>query len=132
LWLKLLNNAALNPVSVVIGWSLIDILGHSAARAVVAEIMAEVAAVGRALNVVQEVDIEARLAYSATFGAFKTSMLQDFEAGRILEIAALCDAVVELAKRANVCVPTLIGIIALVRARCLGNDIQMSAPPVFQ
>ncbi|MCP3387783.1 2-dehydropantoate 2-reductase [Bradyrhizobium sp. CCGB12] len=123
LWLKLLNNAALNPVSVVTGWTLRDILGNSAARAVAAEIMEEVAAVGRALKIIQEVDVEARLAYSATFGAFKTSMLQDFEAGRTLETASLCDAVVELAKHANVPVPTLTGIIALVRARCLGNDI---------
>lgn len=123
LWLKLLNNAALNPVSVVTGWTLSDILGNSAARAVTAEIMEEVAAVGRALKIIQEVDVEARLAYSATFGAFKTSMLQDFEAGRALEIASLCDAVVELARHANVPVPTLTGIIALVRARCLGNDV---------
>jgi 2-dehydropantoate 2-reductase len=119
LWLKLLNNAAFNPVSTATGWTLEDIVGNPGTRALCSAIMEEVAAVGRALMIVQEVDVEARLAYSATFGAFKTSMLQDFEAGRALETASLCDAVVELARHASVPVPTLAGILDLLSARYL-------------
>jgi 2-dehydropantoate 2-reductase len=107
IWLKLLGNATLNPVSALTGATLVDIVTSPATRDLMHTLMEEVDAVARAMGVEVAVTIEKRMEGSAAVGEHKTSMLQDLEAGRPLEVDALLGAVVELAKGAGVPVPSL-------------------------
>jgi 2-dehydropantoate 2-reductase len=115
IWLKLLGNATLNPVSALTGATLVDIVTSSATRELVRTLMEEVDAVARAMGVEVSLTIDKRMEGAAAVGEHKTSMLQDLEAGRPLEIDALLGAVVELAKGAGVPVPSLQVVYALTK-----------------
>ncbi|HEY5257166.1 MAG TPA: 2-dehydropantoate 2-reductase [Candidatus Baltobacteraceae bacterium] len=104
-WLKLANNVGLNPISALEGRTLRAILSDPRSRDDARELMLEVLAVGRSLGVVAEVDVDARLAYAARLADVKTSMLQDLELGRPLELDPMLGAVIELAERYGVEVP---------------------------
>jgi 2-dehydropantoate 2-reductase len=106
-WLKLVNNTGLNPVSALRGLTIKPMLNDPQARAEVRELMEEALHVGQAMGVVQDVDIDARIAYAARLDDVKTSMLQDYERGRPLEDGPILGAVIELAGRYHVEVPTL-------------------------
>jgi 2-dehydropantoate 2-reductase len=105
-WLKLVNNAGLNPVSALRRLTIQPMLADARARAEVRGLMEEALRVGQAMGVVAEVDIDARIAYAARLDDVKTSMLQDYERGRPLEDPIL-DALIELAGRYGVEVPLL-------------------------
>jgi 2-dehydropantoate 2-reductase len=107
IWLKLLGNATFNPVSALTRATLVEIVTSPATRDLVRTLMEEVDAVARALGVKVPLSIERRMDGAAATGAHKTSMLQDLEAGRPLEIDALLGAVVELADGEGVAVPSL-------------------------
>jgi 2-dehydropantoate 2-reductase len=107
IWLKLLGNATFNPVSALTRATLVEIVTSPATRDLVRTLMEEVDAVARALGVEVPLSIERRMDGAAATGAHKTSMLQDLEAGRPLEIDALLGAVVELADGEGVAVPSL-------------------------
>jgi 2-dehydropantoate 2-reductase len=107
IWLKVLGNATLNPVSALTGATLVDIVTSPTSRELVRTLMEEVDAVARAVGAEATVSIEKRMEGAAAVGAHKTSMLQDLEAGRPLEVDALLGAVVELADGAGVPVPSL-------------------------
>jgi 2-dehydropantoate 2-reductase len=107
IWLKLVNNAGLNPASVLHRMTIKPLLADVAARAQVRELMIEASRVGQAMGVVAEVDIEQRIAYAARLHDVKTSMLQDFERGRPLELDPILGAVIELGDRYGVAVPAL-------------------------
>jgi 2-dehydropantoate 2-reductase len=107
IWLKLLGNATLNPLSALTRASLADLVTSPITRDLVQTLMEEVDAVARAMGVAVPLTIEKRMAGAAATGEHKTSMLQDLEAGRPLEVDALVGAVVELAEGAGVQVPTL-------------------------
>jgi 2-dehydropantoate 2-reductase len=79
--------------------------------------MLEGQAVAEALGVRFAIDVDKRIAGGAEVGAHKTSMLQDLERGRPMEIEALLGVVVELAELVGVAVPTCRTVLALVRAR---------------
>ena len=104
-WLKLVNNVGLNPVSVLRNMTIAPMLADAEARAEVRALMTETLHVGQALGVVAEVDIDARIAYAARLDDVKTSMLQDYERGRPLELEPILGAVLELAERLDVEVP---------------------------
>jgi 2-dehydropantoate 2-reductase len=106
-WLKLVNNCGLNPVSALRGLTIKPMLADPAARAEVRALMEEALRVGQAIGVVNEVDIDARIAYAARLDDVKTSMLQDYERGRTLEADPILGAVIELAGRYGVEVPRL-------------------------
>jgi 2-dehydropantoate 2-reductase len=106
-WLKLVNNAGLNPVSALRGLTIKPMLGDPQARAEVRELMEEALHVGQAMGVVDDVDIDARIAYAARLDDVKTSMLQDYERGRPLEDGPILGALIELAQRHGVEVPKL-------------------------
>jgi 2-dehydropantoate 2-reductase len=106
-WLKLVNNTGLNPVSALRGLTIKPMLGDPEARAEVRELMEETLHVGQALGVVREVDIDARIAYAARLDDVKTSMLQDYERGRPLEDGPILGAAIELADRLGIEVPKL-------------------------
>jgi 2-dehydropantoate 2-reductase len=117
IWLKLWGNATMNPVSVLAHGTIDRLIGDPAVRATLAAAMQEVRAVAGALGLSFELTIEQRFAQAADLGAFKTSMLQDLEAGRPIEIEALVGVVVELARKLKVAVPVMETIYALTRLR---------------
>jgi 2-dehydropantoate 2-reductase len=104
-WLKLANNVGLNPISALEGKTLRPILSDERTRSQVRELILETLAVGRALGVVDEVDVEARIDYAARLADVKTSMLQDIESGRSVEVDPMLGAVTELAQRLGIAVP---------------------------
>jgi 2-dehydropantoate 2-reductase len=107
IWLKLLGNATLNPVSALTGATLVELVTSPITRDLVRALMEEVDAVARAMGAEVPLSIEKRMEGAAATGAHRTSMLQDLDAGRPLEVDALVGAVVELADGAGVPVPTL-------------------------
>jgi 2-dehydropantoate 2-reductase len=107
IWLKLVGNATLNPISVLTRATLAEILASPLSRELVRVLMTEVASVAEALGIELPLSIERRLEGAATVGEHQTSMLQDFEAGKSLEINALLGAVIELADGSGVNVPSL-------------------------
>ena len=106
-WLKLVNNAGLNPVSVLTRSSVKPMLADPGARALVRELMIETLHVGQTIGAVREVDVEERIEYAARLDDVKTSMLQDFERHRTLELEPILGAVLELAARHGVAVPRM-------------------------
>jgi 2-dehydropantoate 2-reductase len=104
-WLKLVNNVGLNAVSVLRNMTIKPMLEDEQAREEVARLMTEALRVGQAMGVVGKVDVEARIAYAARLDNVKTSMLQDLEHGRSLEIDPILGAVCELGERYGVETP---------------------------
>jgi 2-dehydropantoate 2-reductase len=105
IWLKLVGNVAFNPISALTRATLGE-LGTSAEMVgLLREIFAECAAVAERLGIVFPVSLDRRLEAGLAVGDHKTSMLQDLEAGKRLEIGCMTGAVVELADRVGVAVP---------------------------
>ena len=115
IWLKLLGNATLNPVSAVTGATMADMFRTEGSRELIRTLMEEVAAVAKALDVEIPLSIEKRMAGSASVGEHKTSMLQDMEARKPLELDALLGAVIEIAVWKRVDVPSLRALYALAK-----------------
>ena len=107
IWLKLVGNATLNPVSAITRTTLAAMLGSAESRDILRSLMEEVDAVAKALGVELPVSIDKRLEGAAAVGGHKTSMLQDIEARKPLELDALLGAVIEIAAWKGVEVPRL-------------------------
>lgn len=105
IWVKLLGNVAFNPLSVLTGGTLEELVRHPAAARVVRDIMGEAEAVAAKLGIELPISIEQRMAGAEKVGAHKTSMLQDFEARRPLELEAVVGAVIELGERLGLPLP---------------------------
>ncbi len=114
LWIKLMGNVALNPLSVLTGATLGELCTHPSTRTLVRGIMEEALAVAAALGSHPRIDVERRLEGARKVGDHKTSMLQDYEAGKTLELAAIATAVIELAELVGVAVPRLQAVHAAV------------------
>ena len=106
-WLKLVNNVGLNAVSALRRMTIRPLLEDPGARAEVRVLMHEALQVGQAMGVVDEVDIDARIAYAARLDDVKTSMLQYLERGRQLELEPILGAAIELGERHRVEVPRI-------------------------
>jgi 2-dehydropantoate 2-reductase len=117
MWIKLWGNLAFNPVSLLTGATLDRIVGEPETRAICRAMMVEGKAVGEALGARFGLTVDRRIEGAAKVGAHKTSMLQDLERGRPVELDALLTAVVELADVTGVPVPTCRTILALARQR---------------
>jgi 2-dehydropantoate 2-reductase len=102
IWVKLLGNVAFNPISALTGGTLEELVRHPDTSRLVRELMVETEAVAAKLNIELPISIEQRMAGAEKVGAHKTSMLQDFEAGRPMELEAVVGAVVELGDRLGV------------------------------
>jgi 2-dehydropantoate 2-reductase len=105
LWLKLVGNVAFNPVSALTGATLGELGELPETVELLRHVMEEVTAVGAALGIELPVPIERRLEAGLSVGAHKTSMLQDLEAGKPLELAPMTGAVLEIAGRLGVRCP---------------------------
>lgn len=106
-WYKLVGNASLNPVSVLTGMTVGQMVRDRAALEEIRKLMIEGLEVGRALGLVDDIEREAesRIAYASRLDDVKSSMLQDAEAGRSLEIDPIIGALIEIADRRGVAVP---------------------------
>jgi 2-dehydropantoate 2-reductase len=119
LWVKLWGNMAFNPISALTTATLDVLTGDEGQRGVARAMMLEGQRVAEALGVRFAIDVDKRIAGAAEVGAHKTSMLQDLERGRPMEIEALLGAVVELADWVGEAAPISRTVLALVRARAL-------------
>jgi len=105
IWVKLLGNVAFNPISALTGGTLEELVRHPETSAVIRGIMAETEAVAAKLGIELPISIDQRMAGAEKVGAHKTSMLQDLEAGRPLELEPIVGAAVELGERLGVQMP---------------------------
>jgi 2-dehydropantoate 2-reductase len=105
IWVKLLGNVAFNPISALTGGTLEELVRHPETSAVIRGIMAETEAVAAKLGIELPISIDQRMAGAEKVGAHKTSMLQDLEAGRPLELEPIVGATVELGERLGVQMP---------------------------
>jgi 2-dehydropantoate 2-reductase len=105
IWVKLIGNVAFNPISVLTGGTLEELARDPETSRVIREIMTETEAVAGRLGIELPISIDQRLAGAEKVGAHKTSMLQDYEAGRPMELEAVVGAVVELGERLGVPMP---------------------------
>ena len=105
IWVKLLGNVAFNPISALTGGTLEELVRHPNTSQLVREVMTETEAVAAKLGIELPISIDQRMAGAEKVGAHKTSMLQDLEAGRPMELEAVVGAVVELGDRLGVPMP---------------------------
>ena len=112
LWVKLWGNLSFNPISALTHATLEDICRFPPTRALAERMMTEAQAVAEALGVSFKITLAQRIAGAQAVGAHKTSMLQDVEHGRALELEALVGAVVELGRITAVPTPTIEAIYA--------------------
>jgi 2-dehydropantoate 2-reductase len=115
IWYKLWGNATTNPISALTRATVDRIHGDAGTRVIVAEGMRELAALGAAVGCPINESVDDRIKVAEKLGAFQTSMLQDVEAGRPIELEALVGAPIEIARRRGIEVPTLEHIYALTR-----------------
>ena len=116
-WVKLLGNVSFNPVSALTVTTADQLIQNEEVKAYMVEIMREVLAIGRAVGVDANIDPEARIDMARVLGPFKTSMLQDLEAGKPLEIDGLLAGTLEIARKAGVRAPFTESLFGLIRAR---------------
>ena len=115
IWVKIMGNVAFNPISVLTRATLVQMAHDPAVAPVVRNIMTEVEAVAAKMGIQMPVSIEQRIAGAAKVGEHKTSMLQDLEAGRPMELEAVVGAVVELGERLGVPMPHTLTVYACTR-----------------
>ena len=113
IWLKLWGNVSFNPISALTHATLQSICEYQPSRDLARAMMTEAQAVGSALGVQFKVDIERRINGAQAVGQHKTSMLQDVEQGRQLELDALVKSVLELAQLSGVATPVIAHVYAL-------------------
>jgi len=112
IWLKLWGNLSLNPISALTHATLEDICTFEPSRALAANMMREAQTVAEKLGVVFKISLDKRIAGAQAVGAHKTSMLQDVEHGRAMELNALVGSVVELGRITDTPTPTIDAIFA--------------------
>jgi 2-dehydropantoate 2-reductase len=105
IWVKVLGNASLNPVSALTRATLVQMVRDPGVCALIKNIMQEVEGVSHKLGMELPVTIDQRIAGAEKVGEHKTSMLQDLEAGRPIELEALVGAVVELGECVGLTMP---------------------------
>ena len=115
IWLKLWGNMTFNPISALARATLAGICQYPPSRALAAAMMTEAQAVAQKLGITFRLPLEKRIAGAERVGHHKTSMLQDVEAGRTLEVDALLGAVVELARLTDTPTPHLDTVYSLTK-----------------
>jgi 2-dehydropantoate 2-reductase len=117
IWLKLWGNLSFNPISALTGATLDVIAADAGTHALCRAMMIEAQAAAEKLGVRFLIEVERRIDGGGEVGAHKTSMLQDLERGRPMEIDALLGATVEIARLTGVSTPNCDAVLALVRQR---------------
>ena len=117
LWVKLWGNLSFNPISALTLETLDVVATDPGTRGVARAMMLEARAVGEKLGVRFKVDVDQRIDGAAAVGSHRTSMLQDLDKGRPMEIDALVGAVQEMGRLVELPTPTIDVVLALVRQR---------------
>ncbi len=117
IWLKLWGNLCFNPISALTLETLDVLATEPGTRAVARAMMIEAQAIGEKLGVRFAVDVDKRIDGAAAVGAHRTSMLQDLDKGRPMEIDALVTAVQEMGRMVDEPTPTIDTVLALIRQR---------------
>ena len=117
IWVKLWGNLSFNPISVLTLATLETICHDPDTREIVRLMMIEAQAIAETFNIHFPITIDRRIAGAAAVGAHKTSMLQDLERGRTMEIDAIVSSVQELGRLTGIPTPTIDTILALVKLR---------------
>jgi len=125
-WYKLWGNLTMNPVSALTGATIDRVLGDPLVRSFCSAAMAEAATIGARIGCAIEQSPEDRHAITARLGAFKTSMLQDVEAGRAIELDAIVGAVHEIGQRIGVDTPHIGALLGLARLFARGRGLYPS------
>ncbi|MCK1383037.1 2-dehydropantoate 2-reductase [Bradyrhizobium sp. 21] len=130
IWLKLWGNVCFNPISALTHATLDVICTDPATRALSRAIMVETQAIAETFGVKFRVDVERRIEGARKVGAHKTSMLQDLERGRPMEIDPLVTVVQEMGRLTGIATPALDSVLAMVtqRARIAGLYDGISTP----
>jgi 2-dehydropantoate 2-reductase len=115
IWVKLLGNISFNPVSALTRGTLEEMVRHPDTARLIREVMTETEAVAAKLGIELPISIDQRMAGGEKAGAHKTSMLQDLEAGRPMEIEAIAGATLELGERLGVPMPATRAVYACVK-----------------
>jgi len=116
-WVKLLGNVSFNPVSALTLATADHLIEDAYVKGYMIAIMREVLEIGRSVGVDADIDPEARIDMARALGPFKTSMLQDMEAGKPLEVDGLLAGTLEIARHAGVAAPFTESLMGLIRAR---------------
>jgi 2-dehydropantoate 2-reductase len=122
IWTKLWGNLSLNPLSALTGATVDRLCGEPDLRQVARVMMEEAQGLAGKLGIEFTTGVDARLDLAGAAGARKTSMLQDLERGRSLEIEPLLGAVMEIAGWAGQPMPLCGAVLALVRERARQNS----------
>ncbi len=128
IWLKLWGNVCLNPISALTCATLDVICSDPATRALSKAIMLETQAMAETFGVKFRVDVERRIEGARKVGAHKTSMLQDLERGRPMEIDPLVSVVQEMGRLTGIPTPALDAVLALVAQRAKLAGLYETAP----
>ena len=115
IWLKLWGNLSFNPISALTHSTLVDICQFPLTRQLAADMMTEAQTIANKLGIEFRVSLEKRIAGAENVGKHKTSMLQDIEIGRAIEIDALVGAVVELGRLTQTPTPHIDAVYACVK-----------------
>lgn len=126
-WFKLWGNMTINPVSALTGATADRILDDPLVRGFCSAVMVEAQAIGAAFGITIEQQPEQRHAVTRKLGAFRSSMLQDLEAGRPMEVDALVGAVREIGQRLGLATPNIDALFGLVRL--LAQQRGLWSPP---
>ena len=132
IWVKLMGNVAFNPLSALTRSTMAQICRHEPSRELVATMMGETLEIAEAVGAHPKISIEKRLRGAERVGEHKTSTLQDLEAGKPLELAAIIGAVVELADLTGIEAPALRAVAAAstLLAKTLGLSDAEGRPQV--
>ncbi len=128
IWLKLWGNLCFNPISALTRATLDIVATDPGTRTLSRNMMLEAETIGRRIGVHFRVDVERRINGAARVGAHRTSMLQDLERGRPLEIDALLTSVQEMGRLANVETPYIDSVLALVQQMGRSLDVYPTFP----
>src|SRR5579862_2373688 len=125
IWVKVLGNASVNPVSALTRATVVQIMRDPGVSPVIRKIMEEVETVSNKMGMELPISIDQRMAGAEKVGEHKTSMLQDLEAGRPMELEALVGAVIELGERVGLTMPytrTVYGLTKLLAQSVSGHS----------
>ncbi|CAB3757701.1 2-dehydropantoate 2-reductase [Paraburkholderia solisilvae] len=123
IWAKLWGNMNMNPLSALTGSSADRLLDDPLTHALVLRMMEEAAAIGARLGLSTGMTPAERVALTRKLGAFKTSMLQDFEAGRPLEVEPILGVFPELGRKLHVPTPFCDAVLGLLRQRAANSGL---------
>ncbi len=129
IWVKVLGNVAFNPISALTRGTLEELVRHPDTSRLVREVMVETEAVAAKIGIELPISIDQRMAGAEKVGAHKTSMLQDLEAGRPMELEAVVGAVIELGDRVSVPMPATRAVYACAKMLDEHKDRVGFAPP---